>query len=285
MLDELRKVIPSFLTRVDRPDRGGAWSAYLEQTRAPSRRAAVHRMFAGDEPEPRPAVTLTDFDPDGEDKVLAAICYPHAALPEDQVLGARAPPRRPTSAVALLARLRRASATTAATARAARSSAPTTASTCSPTTARSATCSATACSRSSGRRCRPGTATTSPTAIDEAGLAATGSRRRWRARPTSTTRSPARFPEQASYAVSLAYRVRFVMQMNAREAMHLLELRTSPQGHPAYRQVCQEMHRLIAEEAGHRALAAAMRYVDHDDLRARAPRRRSARPSERRAAR
>ena len=34
MLDELRKVIPSFLTRVDRPERGGAWSAYLADTRA-----------------------------------------------------------------------------------------------------------------------------------------------------------------------------------------------------------------------------------------------------------
>jgi hypothetical protein len=72
-----------------------------------------------------------------------------------------------------------------------------------------------------------------------------------------------RFPAQAPYAVALAYRVRFTMQMNAREAMHVLELRTSPQGHPAYRQVCQEMHRLIAEEAGHRTLAAAMAYVDH----------------------
>jgi thymidylate synthase ThyX len=70
-------------------------------------------------------------------------------------------------------------------------------------------------------------------------------------------------PEQAPYAVSLAYRIRFVVQMNAREATHMLELRTSPQGHPAYRRVCQEMHRLIAEEAGHRAVAAAMRYVDH----------------------
>ncbi len=47
--------------------------------------------------------------------------------------------------------------------------------------------------------------------------------------------------------MALAYRVRFVMQLNAREAMHLLELRTTPQGHPAYRQVGQEMHRLIAE--------------------------------------
>jgi hypothetical protein len=72
-----------------------------------------------------------------------------------------------------------------------------------------------------------------------------------------------RFPDQAPYSVSLAYRVRFAVQMNAREAMHMLELRTSPQGHPAYRRVCQEMHRLIADEAGHRAVAAAMRYVDH----------------------
>ena len=33
MLEELRKVIPSFLTRVDRADRGIAWSAYLAETR------------------------------------------------------------------------------------------------------------------------------------------------------------------------------------------------------------------------------------------------------------
>jgi thymidylate synthase ThyX len=75
-----------------------------------------------------------------------------------------------------------------------------------------------------------------------------------------------RFPEQASYAVALAYRVRYVMQMNAREAMHLIELRTTPQGHPAYRLVGQEMHRLIAEEAGHRAVAAMMSHVDHSEV-------------------
>ena len=33
MLTELRKVIPSFLKRVDRPDRGGRWSQYLRATR------------------------------------------------------------------------------------------------------------------------------------------------------------------------------------------------------------------------------------------------------------
>ena len=67
----------------------------------------------------------------------------------------------------------------------------------------------------------------------------------------------------APYAVSMAYRIRFVMEMNAREAMHVIELRTAPQGHPAYRRVCQQMHRLIGDVAGHRAIAASMRFADH----------------------
>jgi hypothetical protein len=70
----------------------------------------------------------------------------------------------------------------------------------------------------------------------------------------------------AQYAVAMAYRVRFVMQMNAREAMHLIELRSTPQGHPAYRRVAQEMHRAIAEQAGHRAIAQAMRFADHSSV-------------------
>jgi thymidylate synthase ThyX len=72
----------------------------------------------------------------------------------------------------------------------------------------------------------------------------------------------AEFPAEAAYAVTLAHRIRFTMTMNAREAMHLIELRSQPQGHESYRLVAREMHRLIAEEAGHRAIAAAMRFVD-----------------------
>jgi thymidylate synthase ThyX len=70
-------------------------------------------------------------------------------------------------------------------------------------------------------------------------------------------------PEVAPYAVAMAYRVRFYLQLNAREAMHLIELRTAPQGHPSYRRIAQTMHRLIADVAGHRALAAAMTFADH----------------------
>ncbi|MFO1533895.1 MAG: FAD-dependent thymidylate synthase, partial [Thermoplasmatota archaeon] len=61
-------------------------------------------------------------------------------------------------------------------------------------------------------------------------------------------------PEVASYAVSMAYRVRFYMEMNAREAMHLIELRSSPQEHPSYRRVAQEMYQLIRDVAGHAQL-------------------------------
>jgi thymidylate synthase ThyX len=70
----------------------------------------------------------------------------------------------------------------------------------------------------------------------------------------------------APYSVSMAYRVRFCMDMNAREAMHVIELRSAPQGHPAYRRVCQRMHDLIATGAGHRAIADAMTFVDHSQV-------------------
>ncbi|MDP2703091.1 MAG: FAD-dependent thymidylate synthase, partial [Candidatus Rokubacteria bacterium] len=50
MLVELRKVIPAFLTRVDRPERGGAWSRYLEAARRETADVAG-RLLAGLEPE------------------------------------------------------------------------------------------------------------------------------------------------------------------------------------------------------------------------------------------
>ena len=65
--------------------------------------------------------------------------------------------------------------------------------------------------------------------------------------------------------MALAFRIRYVMQMNAREAMHVLELRSGQQGHPVYRRWSQQMHRLIAEQAGHRLIAEAMSFVDHGE--------------------
>ena len=70
------------------------------------------------------------------------------------------------------------------------------------------------------------------------------------------------FPEQASYAVSMAYRVRYVMQFNAREALHMIELRSQPQGHPNYRRIAQAMYEQIASKAGHLAVAEMFSYID-----------------------
>ena len=100
MLEELRLVIPSFLKRVDREDRGGAWSAYLAERRDRTAEMTAH-LLGGEEPEPRPSVTLVDFDHDGEDKVLAAILYASSDLPEDQ-LAARVRTLAPEERFALL---------------------------------------------------------------------------------------------------------------------------------------------------------------------------------------
>jgi thymidylate synthase ThyX len=68
----------------------------------------------------------------------------------------------------------------------------------------------------------------------------------------------------AQYAVSMAYRIRFVMQMTAREAMHLAELRSQPQGHPVYRRVAQAMHRQIS--AVHPAIGASFGFMSYGDV-------------------
>ena len=268
MLEELRKVIPSFLARVDRPDRGGSWSAYLERTRQrtgelveelfPDLVAPADHPTGG--PSGRPSVTLLDFDPDGEDKVIAAICAPLTDRPEDEVV------RR----VALLGAEDKRALLRAYV------------------------------GERSNRRHRPGRAfertgyrfdvvtdygafrdlqrhrmltvewqplgTTLgydvPEVVEEAGLTerfVASIERSW----LLAEAMAGTFPEESAYAVALAYRIRYSMQMNAREAMHLLELRSGPQGHASYRWVAQEMHRLIAGQAGHRLLAEAMSFVDY----------------------
>lgn len=72
-------------------------------------------------------------------------------------------------------------------------------------------------------------------------------------------------PECAAYALTMSNRIRYSLRLNAREALHVLELRSNQPGHEAYRAIAQSMHRAIAEQAGHRNIAEAMRYVNHDD--------------------
>jgi len=263
MLAELRQVIPAFLTRVDQPDRGGRWSEYLAGTRRAFADAA--RPLLEDVPlEEADEVALTDFDPDGEVKVVAAALYSVSALPDRQ----------------LLERARAMSADD-----------------------RAALLRAYVGARTN-RRHRPGRAfertgyrfdvltdygafrdlqrhrlltlewqplstrhgCTMPAAIEDAGALADWRRVMGDSAALHEQLQAHDLHDVAPYAVVMAYRVRFYMDMNAREAMHVIELRTAPQGHPAYRRVCQLMHTAIAETAGHRAIAAAMQFADHSEV-------------------
>jgi hypothetical protein len=264
MLTELRRVIPAFLIRVDQPDRGGRWSRYLADTRertaaAASRLDAVSASVAGGS-----EVTLTEFDPDGETKIVAAALYEVSERPDADLLELA---RRMTAGD------------------------------------RAAVLAAYVGERAN-RRHKPGrafertsyrfdvltdygafrdlqrhrlltiewqTLTTrhgyiQPEAILEVGADADWRQVMDRAAELHDALAADGLGVVAPYAVSMAYRIRFVMDMNAREAMHVIELRTAPAGHPAYRRVCQQMHRLIADQAGHRAIAAAMQFADHSSV-------------------
>ncbi len=260
MLTELRKVIPSFVRRVDMPDRGMVWSSYLEETARQMRDIGAGLSLEAD---PRPQVSLVEWDPDAELKIAAAALYPYTDLPDDQVLTS-------VSALGADERCRIIEAYVG---------------------------------HRTNRRHRPGRALertcyrfdilcdygifrdlqrhrmltlewqplgTShgyvvPQALEEVGAADDWHAAMDRAACLHACLGEDLGRDVSQYCVPFAFRVRFSMQMTAREAMHMLELRTQRGGHDGYRRVCAEMHRLIAEQAGHSAIAAAMRFVDHAD--------------------
>ncbi len=260
MLAELRKLMPAFLTRVDREDRGVRWSRYLADTRRDAG-AAAERLLRGAAPAPAPEVALTDFDPEGEVKVVAAALYESSRLPERQLL---------ETARGLSADDRAAVLRAYVGDRANRRHRPGRA------FERTGYCFDVLSDYGAFRDLQrhrlltiewqaltPDHGYAEPAALADIGAAADWRRVMDRARDLHAAMAPATSPEAAQYAVPMAYRIRYRMQLNAREAMHVIELRTAPQGHPAYRRVCQAMHRLIADEAGHRAIAEAMRFADH----------------------
>jgi thymidylate synthase ThyX len=67
-------------------------------------------------------------------------------------------------------------------------------------------------------------------------------------------------PEEAQYVVNFAYRYPYFVKMNLREACHMIELRTAPQGHPDYRTVCQKIFNEIKRV--NPQLAQGIKFVD-----------------------
>ena len=263
MLEELREVIPAFLRRVDIPERGGRWSRYLRDSREDVERV-VRQTLGQTSVDAQPEVVLSDFDPEGEVKVVAAAMYAVTNLP-DVELQQRARSMSHEQRLAVLKayvgdRVNRRHKPGRAFER---------------TAYRFDILGDYGAFRDLQRhrmltlewqRLSTDHGYTMAEAIDEAGGLSDWARVMDRSAEIHDDLCGAGTPPVASYVVPMAYRVRFYMEMNAREAMHTIELRTTPQGHASYRRVCQTMHRLIAEQAGHRAVAEAIRFADHSDV-------------------
>ena len=262
MLGELRKVIPAFLTRVDRADRGERWREYLAATQT-SIRQVSDTVLEQIQPAPRDEVILTDFDPEGEVKVVAAALYAVSHLPDDQLLNIARSLSIDNRIAVLRAYVGDRSNRRHKPGRAFER-----------TMYRFDVLSDYGAFRDLQRHrlltlewqeLTPAHGFTEPAAIADAGALADW-HRVMEASVDLYEALRAHLPRVAPYAVAMAYRIRFYMHMNAREAMHVIELRSAPQGHPAYRRVSQAMHDLIAERAGHKAIAAAMTYADHSEI-------------------
>ena len=258
ILEAIKAVMPSFVMRVERPERGGAWVAHLEQRRAAAERWTARLGLDRSEGEDDgPSVRLLGVDGD-EDGLLAALLFESAGVSEQATRGRSRSCRRSSARPCWATSS--ASAPTAGTARAAGSRRCATASRSCPTTAPSATCSATGCSPCSGRRSLPDLGAGIPDEVAAAGAGDAYARALERSRAEYERLVGAGLATAAPYALCLGYRIRYVLDLNAREAMHLIELRSGREGHPSYRAVAHELHRQIATI--HPAVAAAMTHVD-----------------------
>ncbi len=257
LLAELKHVIPSFVARVERPERGGDWVAHLRERREAAELAVARLGLDRRDGDGAPSVELVHVD-GSEDDLLTASLYESAGVPEAQVHGriAALDPIERAELIGELAGERR------------------------------------------NRRHRPGRGWEAvryrfeivsdyggfrdlqrhrmltcqwqslgpdlgagvPDEVREAGAGDEYERALEISHTEFDRLEAAGMGEAAPYALCLGYRIRYVLDLNAREAMHLCELRSGREGHPTYRAVAQAMHERIA--AVHPAIGAAMLHVD-----------------------
>jgi thymidylate synthase ThyX len=258
MLEAVKAVIPSFVARVERPGRGDVWVDYLAGRRAAEFRWVERLGLDRDEDaDPRSSVRLLAVEGD-EDRLLASLLFEAAGVAEERTLETVAA-LGPEQRARMLADLVGARAT---------------------------------------RRHRPGRGFEAlryrfeivsdygafrdlqrhrmltvqwqpltpdlgaevPEEVVSAGCGDLYERALERSRAEYERLRAAGLAESAPYALCLGYRIRYALDLNAREAMHLTELRSAREGHASYRAIAQAMHAAIAEH--HPAVAAAMSHVD-----------------------
>lgn len=259
LLDEARKILPTFLERADKPDRGGATLAYRSNTAHAVKQLADTLLPPDYGGGLQDAVTLTDVWPKNEFDIVPDMLYEHASLPLTTL----------RETVADWPYMRKAEVFDAYI------------------------------GERLNRRHRPGRALEKihyswdlvcdygifrdlqrhrmvddlewqqltprygydvPKLVEEAGLTELYEACFDISLHLYSVLQGRGYLLEAQYATLLGHRMRWKVTYNAREAFHLHELRTSPQGHPGYRKLVLEMHEKLAER--HPRLAEAMRFVN-----------------------
>lgn len=262
LLTEARKVVPMFLERADKPERGGAMIAYRANTYGAVKELATKELPANHSVDAGEPVTLTDFWPRNELDLVADMLYEHSSLPlhdiKDEVASWSYAKKQDVFTTYMGERL--------------------------------------------NRRMRPGRALEKahyswdivcdygifrdlqrhrmvddlqwqaltprygydvPTLVEEAGLSDQFERCFDLSLELYSQLQAAGYVLEAQYATLLGHRMRWKITYNAREAFHFHELRTSPQGHPGYRKLVQQMHEKLAEV--HPMMADAMKFVNQGE--------------------
>ncbi len=257
LLGELEKIIPSFVVRIPREDRGGRWIEFLRARRDAADTAAARLGLTEGEPVSAPSVRLLRAN-GSEEELLAALLFESAVTEEDDVLrvvssldaGERAALLRELIGTRENRRHRPGRGFETVSYRfeivsdygAFRDL----------QRHRLLTCQ--------WQRLSPDLGADLPEELVRAGLGGEYERALDVSRTEYERLRAEGLADEAPYALSLAYRIRYVLELDAREALHLIELRSGREGHPSYRAVAHEMRREIA--AVHPNVAAAMTFVD-----------------------
>jgi thymidylate kinase/thymidylate synthase ThyX len=261
LLTEVRKVMPTFFERADKPDRGGATVAYRANTRKAV--AAIAQTYLSDnhaaQAEP---VQLTDVWPRNEFDLVPDMLYEYSSLPLQDIrseVGTWSYNKKADVMEAYIGeRLNRRHRPGRALEKAHYSW-------------------DLLCDYGSFRdlqrhrmvddlewqQLTPRYGYDIPEVVEEAGLSDKFEACFDLSLSLYSTLQAAGFALEAQYATLLGHRMRWKVTYNAREAFHLHELRTSPQGHPGYRKLVLQMHAKLAEV--HPVLADAMKFVNQGE--------------------
>jgi dTMP kinase len=262
LLKEGRKVIPMYLERADKPERGGAMIAYRANTHKNLRKFARQNLPDNHSMDTKDDVTLVDFWPKNELLLTADMMYEHSSLSLEEIqsevnswpydkkieafktyMGERLNRRqRPGRALekahyswdilcdyGIFRDLQRHRMVDDLT----------------------------------WQQLSPRYGFDIPDLIEKAGLSEKFEQCFDISLKLHSKLHKAGYNLESQYATLLGHKMRWKVTFNAREAFQMLELRSTPQGHPGYRKVALKMHEKIAEV--HPQIAEAMAFVNKDE--------------------